>query len=545
MPYYYKKRICAIYALVLVMICFLALRLYKLSDGNASRQVLFGQYTRSFTAQSRSGFVYDRNMRLISHDAVGKIAVINPYGINKDINAACFELCKYNTEYTPSSLCYQLISGKTIVLELSENADKQALEALGGIYVFEKHREKNDIAVHLCGYKNSDGVGVTGMNKAMEQVLKNLSGRVDVSFEANAQSGVISDGGFEVSDVLYSTNQGLVLTIDEGLQRFVESLEGKFIEQGAITVCDARTGEILAAASFPSYKADNVAAYLSSGKGELTNRLCETYTPGSVFKLVVAAAALEKNVNLQNFEYDCKGSIEVQGNSFSCHQKSGHGKQRLHRAFANSCNTYFIALGQQIGMECIMQTAQKMGLGQKVFADFLVSKQALLPDTQNDNPTLLANISFGQGTLLVSPLDMMNVINICATGKKPKLGVVRGIYNGKKLIGSPENVPQIVLKPDTVQALREMMVLCVRNGTGTAAKSDGIFCGGKTATAQTGQIDKDGNEVLHRWFCGMMPANDPEITITVLCDGNGQNVVSSAEIYRIVNNYVKSSKILY
>lgn len=541
MKYNPSKRAVAVYCGFLMCLCFLCARLYRLSEGNRSLDVLGGQYSRKLDVAQRSAFVYDRNMQLISHKPDGYIILTDPAALEGSVNSLCAQLSDVSDK-DADGLSDRLLSGKTLLITADGSADVSELSEKKGMYVFPKYAETDGIAVHLMGYKNSDGIGMSGLQKEYTGILSELSGNVSAVYQANAVNAVMTDGGFTVCDKGYTTRDGVVLTIDKELQEFCDNLGKEYIDCGAVVVCDVKTGEILACSSFPEYDQKRVGDYLNSDRAELVNRVEKTFTPGSVFKLVVAAAALEQSKDNFDFEYTCTGSIEVGGETFRCHKKSGHGAQTLSDAFANSCNTYFVALGRKIGMEQIVKTARNMGLGQPVFADILSSDAANLPDNTDSDEKLLANISFGQGTLLVSPLDMINVTNVCATGFLPTLSAVKGIYSGQMLKQPQKNEPVRVLSDETVAKMKIMMRKCVTDGTGNGAFIKSVPNGGKTATAQTGQRLSDGSEILHRWFCGVYPLEDPKYSVCVLCDGNGRTRISPAEIFKIVNKFLINRK---
>ena len=541
MKYNTSKRAVAVYCGFLICFCFLCARLYRLSEGNRAMSVLGGQYSRRLDVAQRSAFVYDRNMELISHKQDGYVILTDPAELEQNVNLLSLELSDVSGKDS-DMLSESLLSGKTLLLNTDDGADISRLTDKKGVYVFPKYTENDGIAVHLFGYKNSDGKGMSGLQKEYTGILSELSGNVSAVYQANAVNAVIPDGGFTVCDKGYTSHDGIVLTIDKELQEFCDSLSGEYADCGAVVICDVKTGEILACSSFPEYNQKRVGDYLSSNRAELVNRVEKTFTPGSVFKLAVAAAALEQSEDNFDFEYTCTGSIEVGGETFRCHKKSGHGVQTLSDAFANSCNTYFIALGRKIGMAQITKTAQSMGLGQPVFADILSSDAANLPDNSVSDEKLLANISFGQGTLLVSPLDMINVTNVCATGFLPTLSTVKGVYSGQTLKQPQKKEPVRVLSEQTVAKMKIMMRKCVTDGTGNGAFIKSVPNGGKTATAQTGQRLSDGSEILHRWFCGAYPADNPKYSVCVLCDGNGRTRISPAEIFKIVNKFLINRK---
>lgn len=529
------------YCCVLLCFAFLSLRLLILCQGNKSEQVLDGQYSRKLDVVSHSGFIYDKDLNLLSHEKKQSVLLAVPANISANYDELSEQISKTAIN-TDQSMIFSLLSQKTpFVLLCEPNNDLTALSGKEGIYVYDEYQESSDVARHLIGYKNRDGQGVSGLEKLYSDVLDQFDYKLYVNFEADASGKFMPDGRFTLFSDGQNENSGLVATLDKDIQEFCDGLEGNYIQSGAVLVTDVNTGEIIAMSSYPTYDKENVAAYLESDKGELLNRTLCTFTPGSVFKLVVAAAALEQNSKLFDFEYECTGKTEVEGNIFHCHDKKGHGKQNLAQAFSNSCNTYFIELGSKIGLECIVQMCQKLGLGQTSNIDGLESYKATIPEKDNQSQSYLANISFGQGNLLVSPCDMAKVVGVCSTGFLNDLCVIKGTYDGKDIKEFERKEKTRVLNNDTVTKLLYMMEMCVKEGTGKKAMLETVNTAGKTATAQTGSYYNDGTEKLHTWFCGIMGVNSPKYCIIVLCDGNSRNNKVPAEIFKIISEKLTNS----
>jgi cell division protein FtsI/penicillin-binding protein 2 len=133
---------------------------------------------------------------------------------------------------------------------------------------------------------------------------------------------------------------------------------------------------------------------------------------------------------------------------------------------------------------------------------------------------------------------MVNVTNCASTGFVPTLSLIKGTYKNGILHASTKSAPERVLSEKTCECLRSMMKKCVSEGTGQKAHLYGVSSGGKTATAQTGQLDENGREVLHTWFCGIYPCDSPKYSIIIFCDGNGRNKYLPAEIFAIVNKHL-------
>ncbi len=523
------KRASFVFCFFLAVSCFLTVRLYDLAMyDNTSKQVLSGQYTRSRTAAERTGFVYDTNGKLLSHKLQGAVAVVNPSG-TRDKNAAVQFLDSYS-EIPFDEIITKISKPEPFILTLASLPDEKAPDS---VYVYPLFAQsENGFCRHILGYRNISGTGMDGIYGRFGSILDRLSGRVDFSYLSDAAGGMLSGEGFTVTDRGYTDMSGLVLTLDSQIQQRVDKVCDNYMDMGAVIVCDIRTGEILAVSSRPLYDAEDVADSLESDRGELINRAFSQYTPGSVFKTAVAAAVLEIDESLYEFEYECTGECDVSGKTFRCHNLSGHGVQTMKQAFANSCNTYFINLMEQAGFEYVLNKIKQMGLGESIVIDGVYAKGAALPDGGiSYPPAYKANFSFGQGDILTSPVDIMRLFCICTTGFDRSFSLVKGIYGGEdKMTYFSTSVPKRILSDGTVEKMKEMMQECVTGGTGTAAYVKGVSSGGKTATAQSGQY-KNGAEVLHRWFAGVFPIDEPEYAVVVLCDGNGDKNGNPAKIF--------------
>ncbi len=535
----FHKRVCVIYCVFLLFISLMCVRLYVLSssDNNKSMAVLEGQYTAKITVAERSGFIYDRNLELLSHEKDGGVIVVNPAEIS-DVKNAVLVLAPLSQTNSYSDIYEKMLENTpfTLVTDKTEKA-KAVSDTEKGILAFDTYRENNGIALHFLGYNNKDGKGMTGLRKSEGELLgKELSGSVTVRFERDALRKSMSSLTAEYEK--YTSCDGIVTTLDKQLQTFCDGL-GDVIKSGAVVVADCNSGEILALSSFPGYDAQHIEDVLDSDKGELLNRTVLSFAPGSVFKLVVAAAALETDIYYGDFSYDCVGKISVGDDEFSCHKHDGHGEQNLEQAFANSCNTYFISLAESIGLECIADTSRRLGLDTAASADFLAESKNYFLRENEQSQSYLANISFGQGDLCLSPLDMTEIYMSACGGYLVPLSSIKGEIRAGKEIPLGQKRKTRVFSPDTSEKLLSMMEKCVNYGTGKAAAVEDARVYGKTATAQTGRFTKDGVELEHKWFCGLYERDGKFTAITVLCDYTDDKNLSPAEIFARVVSYLK------
>ena len=213
----------------------------------------------------------------------------------------------------------------------------------------------------------------------------------------------------------------------------------------------------------------------------------------------------------------------------------------MKEAYANSCNTYFYALAKETGYEEICYTARRMGIGEETAAFGLAVKEADFPkEDENHTDAYLANMAIGQGDMLLSPFDVMKITLCAVSGEKAEFSLVKKIIYPSESVGiENKKEKKRVLCDETVEKLAEMMRFCVTDGTGFEAYDGKINTSGKTATAQSGQY-KDGKEVLHRWFAGFFPSENPVFAVVVFCDGHGENNATPSKIFLEIAKRIQS-----
>lgn len=404
-----------------------------------------------------------------------------------------------------------------------------------GIFPFrEPVRYRGDLAAHLIGYLQ-DGAGAAGLEKAYDDLLKNGAQPVTVTYSADGTGRLLSGEPITVSEPDKGKKTGLVLTIDKEIQSAAEKVLKENLAEGAVVVLDAESGEIRAAASVPGFEPGNLAASLQKEGAPFLNRAFSAYSVGSTWKLVVVAAALEAGIS-PNRIYNCQSKIEIGGLSYHCHWKYGHGEIDMETALRVSCNPYFIDLAEELGGDGILSMAQSLGFGMPTALgpDWNTAAGNLPTKASLASPTVLASFAFGQGTLLATPLQLAALSAAIANGGfavTPKL--VAGTY-GEDGVFEPtaDYPPNRVMSEKTAETLQKMMVAVVENGSGEKAKPKNGSAGGKTASAQTGQYRKDGSEIIHGWFVGFYPAEDPRFALAVLAEGKDSGGDFAAPVFR-------------
>ncbi len=460
-----------------------------------------------------------------------------------------FYLCIYKHEEYSAAAQRQRVEGTELepvrgviydrnMIPLTDREDKLIAykmpdSSIYNIHVTQRY-DQNSLAKAVTGYVRSDGQGETGIEGFYNEYLRSDKTR-EIVIVKDAMNNPIKGFGYTIRESQGEDPLSVKLTLDYGIQKICEEVFEKNNITGAFVFQDAKTGDILAMGSFPDYEHGHIAEYLNSDKGELTNRATMSYSLGSVFKTVVAAAAIEEELDLE-YSYYCPGYVDVDGMEFKCHTYSsgGHGIIGMKNAFAKSCNTFFIDLGLELGMERIVNMAKLFGFGEKtgLYEQGINESEGNLPDLNGIiNNRAIANLSIGQGEMLATPLQVTNAITAVANGGvilKPN--IVEGIIDGKgqiiKQIKYEES--KRIIKESTAEILKEYMKEVTLSGTAaesiSAAGLSGIYR--KTGSAETGKYTEDG-QIVHSWFSGFYDVGDSRYTLTVFIE-NGVTLSQSA-----------------
>lgn len=409
-----------------------------------------------------------------------------------------------------------------------------------GIYTYPGSRRYLDppVAAHLIGYLDGDGHGVSGLELAFDDLLATASDEQLVSCATTAQGSLLDGTAPALETEEHGSGLGVQLTLEAEIQRACEGIAQTTMQSGCILVADVPTGQVLASVSMPEFDPCDIQKSIDANDSSLINRAFSAFSAGSVFKVVLAAAAYE--AGLDWFTHECTGSIHVADQTYRCALGRAHGTVNLRGALEQSCNCYFVALGQAIGAERVEEMAQKFGFGRATaVAGGLKSSAGTLPDTGLlKNAGQLAMLSFGQGALTVTPVQITAMMRAVADdGRYLPLTFVQGVVESETLqyaataAAVPDLQPEPACAASTARILRSMLQSVVTDGIGGEAQPAWQTAGGKTGTAQTGQFDAEGEEQLNYWFSGFTPAEEPQYVITVLQDATLSPETSSAAIF--------------
>ncbi len=464
-----------------------------------------------------------------------------------------------------------------------------------------KYNDNSILACHLLGhmgeidretmkdrnfrdYRMGDNIGHSGLEKSLESTLRGKDG---ISYRlVDALGREISGGHLEAPmNRMFKDYQekmqelremsrpqkpgsSAVLTLDIRLQKIARRhLDSRV---GSVVAMNVKTGEILALLSTPGY---DPSFFVGERDPEEWKKLRDNphnplfhravhgaYPPASVFKLVMAAAAMEENIINAQTAYECTGEFEFANTSFKCWKTYGHGKLELKQAIAQSCDVYFYKLGEKLGIDNISVWARKFGMGSRVNIGLPEEKSGLVPDRQWKRkrydeiwyPGETISVSIGQGYLQVTPLQAALIgaaIANSGTVMKPQLIHHFEDFQKNKLSRfRPRAMRKNLLDKSTAKVLQRSMELVVEGKRGTArnyVKSDFIRIAGKTGTAEVSK-KYQGEDIEnipykhrdHAWFLAYAPADAPEMVLVVLIEHGGSGSSTAGPIARqILEDY--------
>lgn len=411
-----------------------------------------------------------------------------------------------------------------------EQANKIRELKLPGIIITEdtkRYYPNGSLLSQVLGNTNIDGDGRAGLEYYYNNELKGVPGRYVGETDAyhrelpnNLTTYVSPQNGYD-----------LVLTIDESIQYFAE----KAIEQGlveykakriSVLVMDPKTGEILAMANKPDYDPNNpvqgsVEEAMKLWKNRTVN---ENFEPGSILKVITAAAALEEDLVNDSSKFVCNGSLEVGGRRIKCWKTAGHGTQTFPQILQNSCNVGFMLLGDKLGKDKLYKYFNAFGFGKRANIDYPGEEKGIIMPIEKVGPVELANESFGQGIAVTMVQYLTALSAIANDGKMMEPHLVKRILyvdeNGTPSVikeVEPKAVKQVISQ-ETSRKLRPILESVVTTGAGKRAYIEGYHLGGKTGTAQK---VIDGKYVYGRYissFSAIAPCNDPKLAIIVSID---------------------------
>ncbi|MFC1667610.1 penicillin-binding protein 2 [Candidatus Omnitrophota bacterium] len=522
---------------------------------------------RLLSINAPRGVMYDRRNEAVARDALSFGIFIVPQEV-KNLDVEIRNISKilglsesllrrnykrnYYAPFAPCELIRNISKKKAILIEelrldmpgvivkeiSSRNYPyKEAFAHVLG-YVGEMDRRELEL-LKSYGYSAKDLIGKDGVERVADSYLHGRNGGMQIQ---------VDNRGRHVKVLNFKKpkkGKDVHLTIDTGLQLFIWNMMKD--KAGAAVFMDPYTGEILTLVSSPSYDPnDSLVKVLNDKRSPLLNRaIMGQYPPGSLFKIVVAIAGLESGKIQHDAAFTCHGKLNIGKGRFNCWNRDGHGTMHIEKAIIESCNVYFYNAGILVGVEKIYQYAKQLGFGRKTGIDLFGEAKAFVPSRawkktkrkENWYAGDTANLSIGQGYLLVTPLQIARLFSVVANGGRlvephvlKKVGDID--VKGHKYIN-------LKIKQENINIIQRALkgVVDDEDGTGFRAWSESVSISGKTGTAQVGAGLR-----THAWFAGFSPSEKPEISFVIFLEHGGSGGDDAALIAKKAAEYWHKNK---
>lgn len=486
-------------------------------------------WSRNLPIEANRGKIYDTNGVVLADNKTTTSLVLVPNQIkNKEETAT--KLSKIlNISYSDM---YKHVNKKTSIERVHpegrrlsyEIADKINSLKLDGVYLIkesQRYYPYDSLMSHTLGFVGIDNQGLSGLELMYDKYLTGEYGAIKYLSDAKGNKLKLTEAYEKPQDGI-----NMSLTINYKLQAVVERELDNAVkrynpDQALAIAMNPKTGEILAISSRPNFSPSNYKKYST----EQINRnlpIWATYEPGSTFKIITLATALQEQlVDLNKDTFNDGGSIHVENARIKCWKAGGHGHQTFLQVVENSCNPGFVTLGQRIGKDKLFEYINKFGFGKKTGVDLNGESSGILFSLDKVGPVELATTAFGQG-VSVTPIQQITAVSAAINGgylNKPY--IVKSLNEPETNNVVKQNKKQTVRKVidnKTSKKVRYALESVVTNGTGRNAFIDGYRVGGKTGTAQKVQngMYMVGNYIVS--FIGFLPANDPEVIVYVAID---------------------------
>ncbi|MFJ7728930.1 stage V sporulation protein D [Neobacillus sp. NPDC097160] len=514
-----------------------------------------GSWSRNIPFEPERGQIVDRNGIPLATNISAPTVYVIPRQI-KDPATTAEKLAsvldmpkeKAYRDITKGASSVRIKEGRKISHEKAKEIRALDLE---GVYIGEdskRHYPNGSYLSHVLGFTGVDNQGLMGLEQYYD---KELSGeRGAVKFYANAKGERMNDMADDYEHPVNGLD--LKLTIDSKIETIIEReldiAEAKYNPDGIVAIAmNPNNGEILGMSSRPTFDPAN----FRNVPQEVYNRnlpVWSTYEPGSTFKIITLAAALnEGKVDLEKDHFHDSGSVQVAGARLKCWKRGGHGSQTMLEVVQNSCNPGFVEMGDRLGKEKLFKYIKDFGFGQKTGIDLQGEGTGILFNLNRVGPVEQATTAFGQG-VSVTPIQQVTAVSAAING-----GILYKPFIAKELIDPVtkevvmRNTPvekRRVITEETSKEIRHALESVVAQGTGGKAFIEGYRVGGKTGTAQKAQNGRylENNFIVS--FMGFAPADDPQIVVYVAVDNpKGVTAFGGTVSAPIVGNIMKDGLI--
>ena len=534
---YHRRKICVFAAVVLVAVCVLLGRLVYLMifRGDYYSRLATDLQQRERQIKAARGKILDVNgVVLAGNRSVCTISVI--HNQIQDPEAVIAMLVKELD--LPEERVRKRVEKYSSIERIKSNVDKETgnrILAYGyaGVKVDEDYKREypfDDLASKVLGFTGGDNQGIIGLETVYDKYLQGTDGTILTTTDAR---GVEVDNiGEERIEPVAGNN--LRLSLDSNIQLFAsQAAEKAYLQKEAdsvsILVMNPKNGEILAMVDYPEFNlnepfvltepyreyegTDEEQEYLN----QMWRNHCinDTYEPGSTFKIITSAAALEEGVVSLEDRFHCPGYIVVEDRRIRCHKTTGHGAESFVEGIENSCNPVFINVGLRIGADRFYDYFGQFGLLDKTHIDLPGEAATIMHKRENIGLVELATISFGQ-SFQITPIQLATTVSSIINGGNrvtPHFGMQVEDAAGNCIEKFSYEQDQVICSPGTSEKMRYLLEKVVSEGGGKKAYIEGYNIGGKTATSQT--LPRSANRYISS-FLGFAPADDPQVLVLVI-----------------------------
>ena len=534
---YNRRKICIFCSIVFLCACLLTGRLIYLMlfrhEYYTEKAIDLQQRERQMKAAR--GEIVDRNgIVLATNEAVCTVSVIHNQitDAEKVIRILCEEL-ELSEEYVRKRV-EKVSSIEKIKSNVPKEIGKHLLEyQLDGVKIDEDYKRVypyNELASKVLGFTGSDNQGIIGLESKYEEYLQGKDGTILTFTDARGRE-VDDLEEFRVESI---TGNTLHVSIDYNIQSYcMQAAQKAYIKKDAdavsILVMNPQNGELLAMVDYPEFNPnepftliEKYSQYAGTEEentylNEMWRNQCvsDTYEPGSTFKIITTAAALEEGVVSLEDSFYCPGYIMVEDRRIRCHKTTGHGSESFEEGIENSCNPVFIDVGLRLGAETFYDYFKQFRLLDKTNIDLPGEANTIMHKLDKIGPVELATISFGQ-SFQITPIQLATTVSSFINGGRrvtPHFAVsVTDSVTGESTEFEYETVMDICSE-ETSEMLRYLLEQVVADGSGNRAYVEGFEIGGKTATSQT--LPRSQNKYISS-FLGFAPAKNPEVLVLVI-----------------------------
>ncbi|REJ06731.1 stage V sporulation protein D [Halobacillus trueperi] len=534
-----KKRLVAVFLVGMVIFFVIAGRLgyvqFFLSDFLISKAE--ESWSRDITFEPERGKILDSNGEVLVGNQSAPTVMVVPRQI-KDPEETAQNLAQILDMSVEKA--YSHVTKVTSIERIHPEGRKiseeqaEAIQSLQmpGVYIAEdskRYYPHGSFLSHVLGFSGIDNQGLLGLEAYYDEKLRGEKGAL--SFFSDAKGKRMPD----MADIYKPPEDGedLQLTIDYKVQSIMEReldiAQAKYNPDGAVALAvDPDTGKVVGMATRPNFDPANY----QEVKPEVYNRnlpVWSTYEPGSTFKIITLAAALEEDlVDLDDEHFHDPGSIKVDGATLRCWKRGGHGDQTYLEVVQNSCNPGFVTLGQRLGTEKLFEYIDRFGFGEKTGIDLEGEGKGILFKPENVGPVEQATTAFGQG-VSVTPIQQVMAVAAAVNGGYYYEPYIQEAWldptTGETLEKNEPKLKERIISEETSAEIRRALESVVAKGTGRGAYVEGYRVGGKTGTAQ--KVGPDGTYMENNHivsFIGFAPADDPELVVYLAID-NPKNTV--------------------